>query len=53
MLEIRLNEHTVEDLKAMEELQKMGVPDDIINLGYHNTLKAREKKTEREENDVL
>ena len=50
MLEIELNEHTVEDFKAMKELQKMGVPDDIINLGYRNTLKAREKEKECADN---
>lgn len=42
MIDIQLNEHTVEDLAFMRELKKMGVPDNIIQAAYDRTMKMRE-----------
>lgn len=52
MLELILNEHTVEDFKEMKKLRKMGVPDEIINIGYQNTLKSRLERGELNDNNV-
>lgn len=52
MLELILNEHTVEDFKEMKKLRKMGVPDKIINIGYRNTLKSRLERGELNDNNV-
>ncbi len=46
MVDLKLNEHSHEDFLHIQELQKEGVPDEIIQLAYENTLKARE--TDRE-----
>ena len=46
MIDLKLNEHSSEDFLVIQELQKMGVPDEIIQQAYENTLKARE--TDRE-----
>lgn len=34
MVTIRLDEHSSEDFKYIRELQKMGVPDDVIQQYY-------------------
>lgn len=52
MLELILNEHTLEDFKEMKKLRKMGVPDEIINIGYRNTLKSRLERGELNDNNV-
>ena len=43
MIELRLNEYTVEDLKIMAELKKAGIPDEIIQTAYDITVKRREE----------
>lgn len=52
MLELILNEHTVEDFKEMKKLRKMGVPDEIINIGYRNTLKSRLERGELNDSNM-
>ena len=52
MLELILNEHTVEDFKEMKKLRKMGVSDEIINIGYRNTLKSRLEGGELNDSNV-
>lgn len=34
MVNIKLNEHTAEDVKCIQELQAMGIPDEIIQKYY-------------------
>ena len=34
MITIELNEHSAEDVKLIQELQKAGVPDDLIQKAY-------------------
>lgn len=46
MIEIQLNEHTAEDVKLIQELKQMGVPEDIIEAAYNNTQKAREHEND-------
>lgn len=41
MLNIKLNEHSAEDAKDIEKLKAMGVPEDVIQMGYDNTQKSR------------
>ena len=42
MIYLYLNEHTVEDFRYIQELKKMGVPDNIIQAAYDRTMKMRE-----------
>ena len=39
MIDLYLNEHTVEDFRYIQELKKMGVPDEIIQAAYNELLK--------------
>ena len=41
MVNIELNDHSAEDAKEIEKLRKMGVPEDVIQMGYDNTQKMR------------
>ena len=41
MLSLELNEHTAEDFKQIEELRKMGVPEEVIQMSYNNTQNKR------------
>ena len=41
MIDINLNKHSVEDVKAIRELKEMGVPDDVIQKAYDNTQERR------------
>ena len=43
MIELHLNEYTVEDLKIMAELKKAGLPDEVIQSAYEKTIKMREE----------
>ena len=41
MLEMELNEHSAEDMREIQKLRMMGVPEDVIQMGYDNTQKSR------------
>lgn len=43
MIELHLNEYTVEDLKIMSELKKAGLPDEVIQAAYDRTVQIREE----------
>lgn len=34
MINIKLNDHTAEDVKCIQELQAMGIPDEVIQRYY-------------------
>lgn len=44
MITVELNAQTSDDVKCIEKLRSMGVPDDIIQRLYDSSLKAREQK---------
>lgn len=48
MLNIKLNEHSAEDSKDIQELKAMGVPEDVIQMAYDNTQKKRENNLTEE-----
>lgn len=50
MVSITLGKNSPEDFKQMQELQKMGVSDEIIQKAYENTERERKQENEREEN---
>ena len=50
MITIQLNEHTAEDVKCIQELQAMGIPDDMIQRLYDSSLK-KERKIENGERE--
>lgn len=52
MIDMQLNKHSAEDCKEIMKLSKIGVPDDIIQIAYNNTQKAREEAEQnlKEEN---
>ena len=43
MIDMQLNKHSAEDYKEIMKLRKIGVLDDIIQIAYNNTQKAREE----------
>lgn len=49
MISMELNEHSAEDLKQIRELQELGLSDEIIQVAYSNTLKARKKASSTDE----
>ena len=49
MISVKLNEHSAEDVREIENLRAMGVPEDVIQMGYDNTQRAREKSSEQNE----
>ncbi|MBP3677866.1 MAG: hypothetical protein J6I97_05925 [Agathobacter sp.] len=49
MISVKLNEHSAEDVREIENLRAMGVPEDVIQMGYDNTQRAREKSSESNE----
>ena len=46
MIDIVLNEHSAEDMKEINKLRAMGVPEDVIQMGYDNTQRAREQNND-------
>lgn len=38
---MELNEHSAEDMREIQKLRMMGVPEDVIQMGYDNTQKSR------------
>ena len=46
VLEMELNEHSAEDMKEINKLRAMGVPEDVIQMGYDNTQRAREQNND-------
>lgn len=43
MVTIKL-ESTAEDIHIIQELKKIGVPDDVIQMAYDETMRRREAK---------
>lgn len=41
MLNVKLNEHSADDMKYIEELRELGVPEDVIQMSYDNTQRNR------------
>lgn len=50
MISIELNKHSNEDFLEIEKLRKEGIPDDIIQLAYNNTMNARKDGNDTEDN---
>lgn len=48
MITIELNEHSAEDVKYIQELQAMGVPDCVIQTAYDNTNRRRKDGADNE-----
>ena len=45
-IKFELNEHVVEDVKLIRELQKQGAPDDLIQRAYDTGQERRKKEPE-------
>lgn len=50
MVSITLGKNSLEDFRQIQELQKMGVSDEIIQTAYDNTERERKQENECEEN---
>lgn len=50
MISIELNKHSSEDFLEIEKLRNEGIPDDIIQLAYNNTVNARKNGNDTEDN---
>lgn len=48
MVRIELNEHSAEDVKCIQELQAMGVPDGIIQRLYDSANQRRKDGADNE-----
>ena len=44
MINMELDANTAEDWKIILELQKMGIPDEAIQIAYDNTVRKRKEK---------
>ena len=45
MITIQLNDHTAEDVKCIQELQAMGIPDEEIQRLYDISLQREKKRS--------
>lgn len=48
MITIELNDQTADDVKCIQELQDLGVPDELIQELYDSCLKRRKEGNENE-----
>lgn len=46
MITMNLDEFASEDFKHIQNLRKMGVPEELIQVAYNNTKEKREKEKE-------
>lgn len=44
MVTIKLDSEAAEDVRLVQELKAMGVPDDVIQMAYNETIKRREQE---------
>ena len=44
MVTIKLDSEAAEDVRLVQELKRMGVPDDVIQMAYNETIKRREQE---------
>lgn len=44
MVTIKLDSEAAEDVRLVQELKRMGVPDDVIQMTYNETIKRREQE---------
>lgn len=44
MVTIKLDREAAEDVRLVQELKAMGVPDDVIQMAYNETIKRREQE---------
>lgn len=44
MVTIKLDREAAEDVRLVQELKRMGVPDDVIQMAYNETIKRREQE---------
>lgn len=44
MITIELNEHSAEDYKMIEELRQHGLPEELIQKAYDETMRRRREK---------
>lgn len=42
MITIKLDDFSAEDFKIIQELKKEGLPDELIQMSYNNTVAKRE-----------
>ena len=45
MITMNLDEFAAEDFKHIQNLRKMGVPEELIQFGYNNTQDKRKNNT--------
>lgn len=45
MITMNLDEFATEDFKRIQNLRKMGVPEELIQFAYNNTKEKREKES--------
>lgn len=48
MITINLDEHSGEDVVEIMKLRAMGVPDELIQFGYNNTVAKRKEASEND-----
>ena len=48
MITIELNDQTADDVKCIQELQDIGVPDEIIQELYDSCLNRRKERSDNE-----
>lgn len=51
MITIQLNDHTAEDVRCIQELQAMGLPDEMIQRLYDASLEAESKRLKQNVED--
>ena len=49
MVTIKLNEHSAEDVKLIEELKAMGLSEETIQRAYNETQRRRQEEDKRNE----
>lgn len=52
MINMELNEHTAEDVKEVQELRRLGVPEEVIQTAYDNT-QAKRQKPQQTSGDLI